>query len=81
MKGLKGNEQSILLMINDSFKSIQATLDAGDTVLIQELEQLRAMRDILKANREILNPYFRELISLIEDYILIGATIIKNNNK
>jgi len=69
MRGLKGKEQVILLAINDSYTSISQNIANGDVVLVEEIEQLKGMRAILEANKKTLNPYFRELISSMTDYI------------
>lgn len=71
MKGIKGNEQSILLAISDSFISIeQIALNNPETLTEIEMEQLKGMRSILEANKDILSPYYKEMISKMSDYIV-----------
>lgn len=70
MKGIKGNERAINVALVDSFRSIQGV--EVENLNVYDIEQLKGIRNILKANISKNNAYYNGLIldieRILEDY-------------
>jgi hypothetical protein len=68
MKSIKGREHNILVALNDSAQSVMAIDDRY--IEKEDIEQLKAIRDILLANKDLLSSYYVDLACMISDFIL-----------
>jgi hypothetical protein len=68
MKSIKGREHNILVALNDSAQSVMAIDDRY--IEKEDIEQLKAIREILLANKDLLSSYYIDLACTISEFVL-----------